>query len=482
MMKMTRKSRFIIILLMIFLLLGSALLVIPARGQRVFAFDIINRLYELVSPNKKGFDLNEEANPEFIYTKKTPNYQASAGSTLENRKHRIKLTSHGQSLEFGYLKSARVTSKPSQPEPTATPILPNGSTLDELDPAQQEILNQLNEELSGLKTDIASVSTKVATLAAETEEVIFETRNVLIEPKLLEENDERRVVFENIEPGIDLVYRLNEGGIKEEIVIKERPAADNLINKFIFELADTNLSFRQSESGIWSFYDSTDKPIFRIPKAWAKDNSGAFTNDVETAVTTSAEGKTTLSLLTPATWLLDPNRIYPVLIDPTVEIVPELREGYQTSISAEPLAVSLYTNESGNGAQFGAVNPVAVGDPKPVFSAIYQDGDSTAIADKYEVVIYADPGCSTPVWDSGTDGTSMIDCTQGNRCIDIKFAGEPLNLDGSQYYWKMKYWNSNGTAGAFSECTDSFTLLGPANQTRHGRYFFNNSTKNTFNW
>jgi len=151
--------------------------------------------------------------------------------------------------------------------------------------------------------------------------------------------------------------------------------------------------------------------------------------------------------------------------------------------NAAPSApTTLYTNESDTGAASGIADPVGVGDSTPVFSAVYADSDTGDIANKYEVIVYSDVGCTTSVWDSGAAGTSMTNCTQGNRCADINFGGTDLPFDGAKYYWKIKYWDDTPEAGSFSSCAANFTILSPAEQLKHGNYFFNLSTERKYSW
>jgi len=139
-----------------------------------------------------------------------------------------------------------------------------------------------------------------------------------------------------------------------------------------------------------------------------------------------------------------------------------------------------YVNESAATAQSGESNPTAVGDATPVFSAVYVDTDDGDIADYYQLVVYSDSECSSEVWDSTK--TSMTNCTEGNRCNDIDFAGAALPFDGKKYYWKIKYWDDSASEGSYSDCTANFTILGPGDQMRHGNYFFNKKTERVFSW
>ncbi|GAH71426.1 unnamed protein product, partial [marine sediment metagenome] len=80
----------------------------------------------------------------------------------------------------------------------------------------------------------------------------------------------------------------------------------------------------------------------------------------------------------------------------------------------------------------GTTNPTNVTDLTPEFSAIYNDPDTGDIANKYRVEVNtASNFTGTVMWDSGADGTAMADCTQGNRCQDISYAGTALSLNGA---------------------------------------------------
>jgi len=115
---------------------------------------------------------------------------------------------------------------------------------------------------------------------------------------------------------------------------------------------------------------------------------------------------------------------------------------YSVNFNTAPTApITLYINESATTAQSGESDPVAVGDATPVFSAAYVDTDDGDIADYYQLVVYSDSECSSEVWDSTK--TSMTNCTEGNRCNDIDFAGAALPFDGKKYYWKIKYWDDD---------------------------------------
>ncbi len=143
---------------------------------------------------------------------------------------------------------------------------------------------------------------------------------------------------------------------------------------------------------------------------------------------------------------------------------------------------TLYANEDASGAQSGVTNPTSVGDTSPVFSAVYEDQDAGDVANKYQVVVYSDVSCTQEMYNSGAGGTSITNCTQGNRCADVTYMNANLEQNGLTYYWKIRFWDDEPSAGTFSDCTSTFTMLGTADQMRHGAYFFNKSTERSYTW
>jgi RHS repeat-associated protein len=105
----------------------------------------------------------------------------------------------------------------------------------------------------------------------------------------------------------------------------------------------------------------------------------------------------------------------------------------------------------------GQTNPTDVGDPTPEFSAIYNDPDSGDSAISYRLQVSASStDWNTLMWDSAT--SSMATTTQGSRSPDITYAGSTIPLDGSTYYWRIKFWDVLGAEGAYSTSTASFTM------------------------
>jgi hypothetical protein len=103
----------------------------------------------------------------------------------------------------------------------------------------------------------------------------------------------------------------------------------------------------------------------------------------------------------------------------------------------------------------GATNPTGVGDLTPEFSAVHNDADGDS-ASYYQIEVNtASNFAGTSMWDSTK--TSMTTTANGVRSPDISYAGTSLALDGSGYYWRIKFWDTLGAEGVVS-ATQNFGM------------------------
>lgn len=108
----------------------------------------------------------------------------------------------------------------------------------------------------------------------------------------------------------------------------------------------------------------------------------------------------------------------------------------------------------------GLTNPTKVSDLTPEFSAIYTDPDGDALG-HYEIEVNTNNTFTgTVMWDSGQTAMSLA---SGNRTSDISYAGTALTFNGTVYYWRMRFWDSAGTPGAWTWPYPSFQMSGSPN-------------------
>jgi len=95
----------------------------------------------------------------------------------------------------------------------------------------------------------------------------------------------------------------------------------------------------------------------------------------------------------------------------------------------------------------GAANPEGITDRNPELTATYShiygyDGRY------YRVQVSRTSNFSDIVWDSGKKRL-ITDISKGDTCQPIT-VGQTLPLDGSKYYWRIKFWDVNDNEGDWS--------------------------------
>lgn len=100
----------------------------------------------------------------------------------------------------------------------------------------------------------------------------------------------------------------------------------------------------------------------------------------------------------------------------------------------------------------GATNPTDVTDLTPEFTAIFNDPNTGDKASAVQIcVATTEEGLDDPdMWDSGWIDISGEDLVEGERCAEQSYNGGVLSLDGTKYYWKIRFKDDDGAVGAWS--------------------------------
>jgi hypothetical protein len=131
-------------------------------------------------------------------------------------------------------------------------------------------------------------------------------------------------------------------------------------------------------------------------------------------------------------------------------IDPSGTNTFGTSPSAENFVTNSAPTAPTSLLAEGEAQPLFVTDSTPEFSAICNDSDAGQVLNKYRIQVDDTSDFSSTVWDSGAAGTSMTNCTAGERSSDITFGGTALAFDTTTYYWRIKFWDEYDDEGAWS--------------------------------
>lgn len=172
-----------------------------------------------------------------------------------------------------------------------------------------------------------------------------------------------QTTFKNIAPNTDAIYKKIENGIKEEIILHQKPASPPTYT-YLIDVANLKPQFFQ---GQYYFFDNEGYSRFTIPRPFMIDSRGKRSEAVGISISNN-----TITLTPDHNWLIDQERQYPITIDPSL-IIPDspIRE------LADHRTISGKTYDLGNGkfAATSGLKPLHYQDS----TGKWQDIDTTIV-------------------------------------------------------------------------------------------------------
>lgn len=122
--------------------------------------------------------------------------------------------------------------------------------------------------------------------------------------------------YDKVLPDTQIVYEIRGKKLKESLVFSAPPTKNTFSFRFHYE----NLYPSLSENGEVLFYKDSNKqtdPVFIIAAPYMYDSGEGYSSNIAVELTPTSDG--CVYTITPdANWLNDPERVYPVVLDPTV--------------------------------------------------------------------------------------------------------------------------------------------------------------------
>ncbi|WP_457459620.1 LamG-like jellyroll fold domain-containing protein [Streptomyces sp. TE5632] len=145
------------------------------------------------------------------------------------------------------------------------------------------------------------------------------------------------LLYADVLPGTDVQLVPIADGVKENLVLHSRDAA----NSWVFPLDLKGLTPHIAEDGSVKFTDDGGKVTATIPHAFMEDSGidprsgeGARSQQVSYELTT-VDGEPALEMTADRDWLDDPERVYPVIVDPTTVLAASQSTYVQSDYSAD---------------------------------------------------------------------------------------------------------------------------------------------------
>ncbi len=122
--------------------------------------------------------------------------------------------------------------------------------------------------------------------------------------------------YEEILPGVDLEYWVQQSGIKENIILREPLNTA----RFSFVMDCGGLIPEFTDDGSIGLFDAEGNCMMIIPAGYMTDAKGAYSEDVDYELEDQGEGFYLLTVQADEVWLKDVERAYPVIIDPSARV------------------------------------------------------------------------------------------------------------------------------------------------------------------
>ena len=157
------------------------------------------------------------------------------------------------------------------------------------------------------------------------------------------------VAFPDVFGTADVRYYVSRTGVKETVVLT---APADAADEYTFELHTSGLTAKAQPDGSIGFFKKNDdeRPKYVIPAPNMYDSSAQNQlgqpgySDSITPTISQQGGKTLLTLKPDQSWLAAKERVYPIVIDPTIVVVPDPTAAQDTSISQANASTPYGTN------------------------------------------------------------------------------------------------------------------------------------------
>lgn len=131
---------------------------------------------------------------------------------------------------------------------------------------------------------------------------------------LIPETLSSSVLYEDVYPGVDILYTAYGYDIKEQIIVNTKQSA----YRYDFFLETVGLTAVLNADSSITMADSEGNVIYTIPAPYMTDSAGA-TSDAVSYTLTQVSGGYVLTVTADATWIDSNERVFPVAIDPTLQ-------------------------------------------------------------------------------------------------------------------------------------------------------------------
>ena len=129
------------------------------------------------------------------------------------------------------------------------------------------------------------------------------------------------VVFDSVENDADYEYTVGGGGIKENIVVRQK--GDEYRYGFVLKCENVHAKLDADQRRIAFIGTNNEKEVFYIPAPFMNDATGVGSNAVAYELSETADGSYYMDIVADKDWINAEERRFPVIIDPQIKLSDE---------------------------------------------------------------------------------------------------------------------------------------------------------------
>lgn len=268
--------------------------------------------------------------------------------------------------------------------------------------------------------------------------------------KLSKIDNKTNILYKRVANGVDLSYTLQANEIKEYIVVNS-PQNEYVYN---FTLQLDGLVAQLMENGSVVLYDElTKEDEYYIPAPYMFDAKGERSTDVHYKLNDLDNGQYTLTVIADTDWVNNNSRVFPVMIDPTLQ---------------QKILYDTYINSSEPGTNYGTSSELWVSSSK----ISYIRANLTSIPSGSEIN-FATFNAAYYYYSHITDGTLNVGVYQ----VEKSWTERGLTWNSASQYsnqgistTRLSYRTLRGDAGAYQSSPkwQSFVITDAVNSWFNG--------------
>ena len=138
------------------------------------------------------------------------------------------------------------------------------------------------------------------------------------------------IAYHGVAEQTDFVFAVHNSGVKEYIVLGN----DTAPSEFVFRFEHAGYSIKEVEYGRLGFFDEKGEQVFSLGSLYAVDAAGKYTDQVVYDLKEYDDTSAIIAITISDSYRQDPERVYPILIDPSVAMTGA-DQTYDTFVSSK---------------------------------------------------------------------------------------------------------------------------------------------------